>query len=157
DPDFAHNEALARSALEQQLGQERLDPASSLWEKLETLLHPRLGLWESLAALALVLGVLRARELRLQLRWALVLGGGGAAAQVLGQAPSDRAAPELYKQFRTMQVLGRALAAARAKYVLGPGVSGRTDLDVTMKQAESGLNLSDYLERKEPASGGRTP
>jgi hypothetical protein len=36
-------------------------------------------------------------------------------------------------------------------------VSGRTDLDVTMKQAESGLNLSDYLERKEPASGGANP
>jgi regulator of protease activity HflC (stomatin/prohibitin superfamily) len=90
-------------------------------------------------------------------RWAIVMGAAGDAAQVLGQAPSYRAAPELYKQFRTMQVLGRALASARAKYVLGPGVSGRTDLDVTMKQAESGLNLSDYLERKEPASGGANP
>jgi hypothetical protein len=43
----------------------------------------------------------------------------------------------------------------RVKYVLGESVSGRTDIDVTMKQAESGLNLADYLEKKEkpPATG----
>jgi hypothetical protein len=54
-----------------------------------------------------------------------------------------------------MQVLGRALAGVRVKYVLGESVSGRTDIDVTMKQAESGLNLADYLEKKEkpPATG----
>jgi len=43
----------------------------------------------------------------------------------------------------------------RVKYVLGESVSGRADIDVTMKQAESGLNLADYLEKKEkpPATG----
>jgi hypothetical protein len=88
-------------------------------------------------------------------RWAIVMGAAGDSAEVLGQAPSFHAAPELYKQFRTMQVLGRALAGVRVKYVLGESVSGRTDIDVTMKQAESGLNLADYLEKKEkpPATG----
>ena len=75
------------------------------------------------------------------------------AAEVLGQAPSYRAAPELYKQFRTMQVLGRSLAGVRTKLVLGDGVAGRADLDLTLKQSESGLNLADYLEKKEPAPG----
>ena len=93
---------------------------------------------------ARVIGAARAR------RWAIVMGAAGDAAEVLGQAPSFRAAPELYKQFRTMQVLGRALAAARVKLVLGEAVAGRADLDVTLKQAESGLNLADYLEKKEP-------
>ena len=82
------------------------------------------------------------------------MGAAGDAAAVLGQAPSYRAAPELYKQFRTMQVLGRALAGVRVKYVLGESVADRTDLDIVMKQAESGLNLADYLERKEPAPAG---
>ena len=99
---------------------------------------------------ARVIGAARAR------RWAIVMGAAGDAAEVLGQAPSFRAAPELYKQFRTMQVLGRALAGVRVKYVLGESVAGRADLDITMKQAESGLNLADYLEKKEarPPEGG---
>ena len=85
------------------------------------------------------------------------MGAASDAAEVLGQAPSYRAAPELYKQFRTMQVLGRALSKVRVKYVLGEGVAPRADLDVTMKQAESGLNLADYLDKKEqpPAQGGK--
>jgi membrane protease subunit HflK len=99
----------------------------------------------STGAAASVIGAARAR------RWAIVMGAAADAAEVLGQAPSFRAAPELYKQFRTMQVLSRALSGVRVKYVLGPGVSGRTDIDMTMKQAESGLNLADYLEKKEPA------
>lgn len=87
-------------------------------------------------------------------RWGIVMGAAGDAAEVLGQAPSFRAAPELYKQLKTMQVLGRALTGVRVKYVLGPEVARRADLDVTMKQAESGLNLADYLDKKEPAAGG---
>jgi hypothetical protein len=84
------------------------------------------------------------------------MGAAGDAAEVLGQAPSFRAAPELYKQFRTMQVLGRALSGVRVKYVLGESAAGRADLDITMKQAESGLNLADYLEKKDvrPPEGG---
>jgi hypothetical protein len=100
---------------------------------------------------ARIIGLARAR------RWAIVMGAASDAAEVLGQAPSYRAAPELYKQFRTMQVLGRALSKVRVKYVLGEGVAPRADLDVTMKQAESGLNLADYLDKKEqpPAQGGK--
>jgi membrane protease subunit HflK len=94
-----------------------------------------------------VIGLARAR------RWAIVMGAAADAAEVLGQAPSYRAAPELYKQFRTMQVLGRSLAGVRTKLVLGDGVAGRADLDLTLKQSESGLNLADYLEKKEPAPG----
>jgi hypothetical protein len=99
---------------------------------------------------ARVIGAARAR------RWAIVMGAAGDAAEVLGQAPSFRAAPELYKQFRTMQVLGRALAGVRVKYVLGDAVAARADIDITMKQAESGLNLADYLDKKDnaPAQGG---
>lgn len=88
-------------------------------------------------------------------RWGIVMGAAGDSAEVLGQAPSFRAAPELYKQFRTMQVLGRALSSVRVKYVLGESVAKRADLDVTMKQSESGLNLADYIEKKEkPSTGG---
>ncbi|NBQ13753.1 MAG: hypothetical protein EBU31_03875, partial [Proteobacteria bacterium] len=99
-------------------------------------------------AAARIIAAARAR------RWAIVMGAAGDSAEVLGQAPSFRAAPELYKQFRTMQVLGSALARVRVKYVLGESVAGRTDIDVTMKQAESGLNLADYLEKKDKASEG---
>ena len=83
----------------------------------------------------------------------MLAGAAADAAEVLGQAPSYRAAPELYKQFRTMQVLGRSLAGVRSKLVLGEGVAGRADIDLTLKQAESGLNLADYLDKKEPAPG----
>ena len=102
---------------------------------------------------ARIIGLARAR------RWAIVMGAAADAAEVLGQAPSYRAAPELYKQFRTMQVLGRSLAGVRSKLVLDESTAARADLDVTLKQAESGLNLADYLEKKEPApaEGAKTP
>jgi regulator of protease activity HflC (stomatin/prohibitin superfamily) len=99
-------------------------------------------------AAARVIAAARAR------RWAIVMGAAGDSAKVVGQAPSFRAAPELYKQFRTMQVLGVALSGVRVKYVLGESVAGRTDIDVTMKQAESGLNLADYLEKKDKSLQG---
>jgi hypothetical protein len=87
------------------------------------------------------------------MRWNIVMGAASDAAEVLGQAPSYHAAPELYKEYRTMQVLGRALQDVRVKYVLGPGVERRADLGVTMKQPESGLNLADYMEKKDAPSG----
>jgi len=99
-------------------------------------------------AAARIIAAARAR------RWAIVMGAAGDSAEVLGQAPSFRAAPELYTQFRTMQVLGAALSGVRVKYVLGESVAGRTDIDVTMKQAESGLNLADYLEKKDKSLQG---
>jgi regulator of protease activity HflC (stomatin/prohibitin superfamily) len=87
-------------------------------------------------------------------RWEIVMGAAADAADVLGQAGAYRAAPELYKQFRTMQVLGLSLRDARSKFILGPDVGPRADIDITVKQAESGLNLADYLDKKEPAEGG---
>jgi len=86
-------------------------------------------------------------------RWNIVMGAASDAAEVLGQAPSYHAAPDLYKEYRTMQVLGRALQGVRVKYVLGPGVERRADLGVTMKQPESGLNLADYMDKKDAPSG----
>jgi regulator of protease activity HflC (stomatin/prohibitin superfamily) len=98
-------------------------------------------------------GVMSAARAR---RWQIVMGAAADSAQVLGQAPSFHAAPDLYKEFRTMQVLGRALSAARVKYVLGEQVAERANVDMTMKQAESGLNLADYLEKKDkPQSGSK--
>jgi regulator of protease activity HflC (stomatin/prohibitin superfamily) len=87
-------------------------------------------------------------------RWEIVMGAAADAADVLGQADAYRAAPELYKQFRTMQVLGLSLRDARSKFILGPEVGPRADIDITVKQAESGLNLADYLDKKQPAAGG---
>lgn len=47
-----------------------------------------------------------------------------------------------------MNVLSRALASARVKYVLAVDPS-RIDFDVQMEQPEPGLNLGDYLEKKD--------
>jgi hypothetical protein len=94
------------------------------------------------ALAASVIGAARAE------RWKIVMDAAGKAAEVLGEAPSYRAAPNLYKQRRTMEVLAAALAGVRVKYVLGEGVDIAT-LDITMQQPESGLNLGDYLEKKE--------
>ena len=103
---------------------------------------------ESPGGASAVISAARAR------RWQIVMGAAADSAQVLGQAPSFHAAPDLYKEFRTMQVLGRSLAAARVKYVLGEDVAARANVDMTMKQAESGLNLADYLEKKDKGPAG---
>lgn len=85
-------------------------------------------------------------------RWEIVMDAARNAAEVLGEAPSYRAAPDLYKARRTMEVLARAMSQARVKYVLGRGASGST-VDITMQQPEAGLNLSDYLEKKPGETG----
>jgi regulator of protease activity HflC (stomatin/prohibitin superfamily) len=86
-------------------------------------------------------------------RWQIVMQAAGNAAQVLGEAPSYRAAPELYKQRRTMEVLARSMSQARVKYILGEGARNAA-IDITMQQAEAGLNLGDYLEKKPTESAG---
>lgn len=86
-------------------------------------------------------------------RWEIVMQAAGNAAQVLGEAPSYRAAPELYKQRRTMEVLARSMSMARVKYILGEGAQNAA-VDITMQQAEAGLNLGDYLEKKTDDSAG---
>lgn len=69
-----------------------------------------------------------------------------AAAEVLGQAESFRAAPELYVQRRTMEVLGNVLSRVRVKYVLGVDPA-RVTMDFTMQSPDPGLNVREYLQR----------
>jgi regulator of protease activity HflC (stomatin/prohibitin superfamily) len=97
-------------------------------------------LLESRAAAASVISAARAK------RWKLLMDARGNAAKVLGQAPAYRAAPDLYRERAIMMVLGRELAKARNKYILGVDAS-RAGFDMEMVQPESGLNLADYLDK----------
>jgi len=81
-------------------------------------------------------------------RWALHMEARRTASSVLGQASAYRAAPELFMQRRTMETLAGALAGVRQKYVLGVDPS-KVRVDIKMQQPDSGLNLADYLEKKE--------
>ena len=67
-------------------------------------------------------------------------------SEVLGQAPSYRAAPEIYRERAIMAVLSRALASARIKYVIAVDPS-RIDFDIQMEQPEPGINLGDYIKK----------
>jgi len=97
-------------------------------------------LLESRAAAASVISAARAR------RWKLLMDARGNAAKVLGQAPAFRAAPDLYRERAIMMVLGKELAKARNKYILGVDAA-RAGFDMEMVQPESGLNLADYLDK----------
>jgi regulator of protease activity HflC (stomatin/prohibitin superfamily) len=81
-------------------------------------------------------------------RWALHMEARRTASSVLGQAAAFRAAPELFMQRRTMETLAGSLAGVRQKYVLGVDPS-KVRVDIQMQQPDSGLNLADYLEKKE--------
>ncbi len=81
-------------------------------------------------------------------RWDMLMRARSTTSEVLGQAPSYRAAPEIYRERAIMSVLSRALASVRIKYVLAVDPS-RIDFDVQMEQPEPGLNLGDYIEKKE--------
>ncbi len=94
------------------------------------------------AQVASVIAQARAR------RWGLHLEARRNAAEVMGQAPAYRAAPELYRQRRTMEVLAQALANVRVKYVLGLDPR-RVMIDAEMMSPDPGLNLGEYLEKKD--------
>jgi regulator of protease activity HflC (stomatin/prohibitin superfamily) len=79
-------------------------------------------------------------------RWELQLDASRNASEVAGQSAAFRAAPELYRQRRTMDVLGEQLARARMKYVIGADPS-RVRMHIEMQEPESGLNLGDYLTK----------
>lgn len=81
-------------------------------------------------------------------RWALHMEARRTASEVLGQAPSFRAAPRLFMERRIMETLARSLGGVRQKYVLGVD-PGRMQVDIQMQQPDTGLNLADYLEKKE--------
>ena len=97
-------------------------------------------LLESRAIAASVISSARAK------RWKLLMDARGNAAKVLGQAPAFRAAPDLYRERAIMMVLGKELAKARNKYILGVDAA-RAGFDMEMVQPESGLNLADYLDK----------
>jgi hypothetical protein len=67
---------------------------------------------------------------------------------VLGQAAAFHVAPELFMQRRTMETLSRTLGNVRQKYVLGVDAS-KVHVDIQIQQPDAGLNLGDYLEKKE--------
>ena len=48
----------------------------------------------------------------------------------------------------SMETLAGSLAGVRQKYVLGVDPS-KVRVDIQMQQPDSGLNLADYLEKKE--------
>ncbi len=81
-------------------------------------------------------------------RWDMLMRARASASDVAGQAPAYNAAPALYRERAIMNVLSRALANARIKYVLAVDPA-RIDFDLQMEQPESGLNLGDYLEKKD--------
>ena len=81
-------------------------------------------------------------------RWALHLEARRTASEVLGQAAAFHVAPELFMQRRTMETLSRTLGNVRQKYVLGVDAS-KVNVDIQIQQPDAGLNLGDYLEKKE--------
>lgn len=81
-------------------------------------------------------------------RWDTLMRARTTSSEVLGQAASYHTAPEIYRERAIMAVLTRALAAARIKYVLAVDPA-RVEFDIQMEQPEPGLNLGDYLEKKE--------
>ena len=81
-------------------------------------------------------------------RWDMLMRARSSASDVAGQAPAYHVAPTLYRERAIMNVLTRSLANARIKYVLAVDPA-RIDFDVQMEQPEPGLNLGDYLEKKD--------
>jgi regulator of protease activity HflC (stomatin/prohibitin superfamily) len=81
-------------------------------------------------------------------RWALHMDARRTASEVLGQAAAFHAAPRLFMERRIMETLARSVASVRQKYVLGVDPA-KVRLDIQMQQPDSGLNLADYLEKKE--------
>ncbi len=98
-------------------------------------------LLDSRAQTASVISAARAK------RWELLMAAKRQAAEVLGQSASWAVSPELYEQRRTMEALAEALVMVRAKYIIGIDPA-HVRVDAEMKEAASGLNLADYMEKK---------
>jgi hypothetical protein len=82
------------------------------------------------------------------MRWTTLMDAQAVTEEVLGQAAAWSVDPELYKSRRTMEALAAGLSGVRVKYMLMPE-PGRVRLDIEMQEPTSGLNLADYLEKKE--------
>jgi hypothetical protein len=86
-------------------------------------------------------------------RWSTLMDAQAISQEVLGQASAWKVDPELYKARKTMEVLGQALASVRVKYMLLPDAD-RIKLDIEMQEPSSGLNLGEYMEKKDGGEGG---
>ncbi|MFZ9914702.1 MAG: SPFH domain-containing protein, partial [Phycisphaerales bacterium] len=82
------------------------------------------------------------------MRWSTLMDAQAVTEEVLGQSAAWSVDPELYKSRRTMEALAEGLSGVRVKYMLMPE-PGRVRLDIEMQETTSGLNLADYLEKKE--------
>lgn len=87
------------------------------------------------------------------MRWNALMDAQSIAQDVLGQASAWNVDPALYRARKTMDALGEALAGVRVKYVLMPDAKS-VRLDIEMQETTSGLNLADYLEKKDGSGGG---
>ena len=87
------------------------------------------------------------------MRWNALMDAQSIAQDVLGQASAWKVDPELYRTRRTMEALADALGKVRVKYVLMPDAKS-VRLDIEMQEPTSGLNLADYLEKKNEGGGG---
>lgn len=81
------------------------------------------------------------------MRWSNLMDTQSIAQEVLGEAAAWRINPDLYRTRRTMDAIAGGLAQVRVKYMLLPDAD-RVRLDVEMREPTSGLNLTDYLEKK---------
>ncbi|MEY3021135.1 MAG: hypothetical protein RIS86_331 [Planctomycetota bacterium] len=81
------------------------------------------------------------------MRWSNLMDTQSIAQEVLGEAAAWRVNPDLYRTRRTMDAIAQGLAQVRVKYMLLPDAD-RVRLDVEMREPTSGLNLTDYLEKK---------
>jgi len=81
------------------------------------------------------------------LRWTALMDAQSIAQDVLGQSSAWKVDPQLYRTRRTMEALSESLAGVRVKYVLLPDAKN-VRLDIEMQEPTSGLNLTDYLEKK---------
>ena len=86
------------------------------------------------------------------LRWNTLMDAQAIAQDVLGQAPAWKVDPDLYRSRRTMEALSEALSGVRVKYMLLPDAK-HVQIDIEMQQPTSGLNLADYLEKKDKPGG----
>jgi len=97
---------------------------------------------ESRAQVASVISGARAR------RWSTLMDAQTIAQRVLGQSSAWNVDPALYRTRKTMEALGQALSSVRVKYILMPDTE-RVRVDIEMQEPTTGLNLGDYLERKD--------
>jgi modulator of FtsH protease HflK len=87
------------------------------------------------------------------MRWSTLMEAQAISQQVLGQAPAWKVDPELFRTRLAMDALAESLSGVRVKYILLP--DARTvRLDIEMQEPTSGLNLADYLEKKEGGTEG---